>query len=150
MSEALSAGIRLIAIDLDHTLLTSDLTLSPADRSAMEHVASTGVQIALATGRMPRAALRYADLLPGLVHYIISYNGAITLNARRRAPIHAVPLDLASVWPVSNSLWDGATTWSSSLATMCVRPWRMVTTRSCATMSAGQARPSHRSTWLNS
>ena len=41
---------RLVAVDLDGTLIGSDLKISEADRAAIGHVVAAGLHIVLATG----------------------------------------------------------------------------------------------------
>lgn len=53
-------GIRLLALDLDDTLLRRDLTISYRTRSALKKVEGAGVIVVLASGRAPRAMERYA------------------------------------------------------------------------------------------
>ena len=47
--------IRLVALDLDDTLLRPDLTISPLCRQALQETAARGVKITIASGRMYRA-----------------------------------------------------------------------------------------------
>jgi hypothetical protein len=66
--------VRLLALDLDGTILTPDLRLSPRTRTAVAAALAAGVHVTIATGRMYRSTLRYAlDLsLPGP---LICYQG---------------------------------------------------------------------------
>ncbi len=54
---------RLLALDVDGTLLRSDNTLSERNRRALERARSAGWQIALATGKPPWAIVRLAEAL---------------------------------------------------------------------------------------
>lgn len=67
--------IRLVALDIDGTLLTSANRLSPAVAAAVRAVDERGVAVALATGRWYESARRWAERL-GLAAPIISHNGA--------------------------------------------------------------------------
>jgi Cof subfamily protein (haloacid dehalogenase superfamily) len=67
---------RLVAVDLDGTLLRSDHSISPANRRAVQRLRDIGVHVVIASGRMHQATTRYADEL-GLEEPIISYNGAM-------------------------------------------------------------------------
>ncbi len=69
------ARIRLVALDIDGTLLTSANRLSPAVAEAVRAVAGRGVAVVLATGRWYESARRWAGRL-GLTAPIISHNGA--------------------------------------------------------------------------
>ncbi|MGH9350762.1 MAG: Cof-type HAD-IIB family hydrolase [Terriglobia bacterium] len=68
-------SVRLIAIDLDGTLLTSRGEISPENRAAIQEAAAEGAQIVIVTGRRFDSALRYAEEL-GLGTVLISSNGA--------------------------------------------------------------------------
>jgi Cof subfamily protein (haloacid dehalogenase superfamily) len=69
--------IRLLATDIDGTLLNSEFRISDADLAALHRVHNDGVEIVLVTGRRHTFALPIARLL-GFDLWIISSNGAIT------------------------------------------------------------------------
>jgi hypothetical protein len=69
-------GIKLIAVDLDDTLLDPGLRITPRVKQAVRRAAERNVTVALATGRMFRAALPYAEEL-GLTAPLITYQGAL-------------------------------------------------------------------------
>jgi Cof subfamily protein (haloacid dehalogenase superfamily) len=72
--------IRLIAVDLDDTLLAPDLTIPDPTRDAIRRAFGRGVAVTVATGRMLRSALPYAlDL--GLTLPLVTYNGALVKTA---------------------------------------------------------------------
>jgi Cof subfamily protein (haloacid dehalogenase superfamily) len=71
--------IQMLAIDLDDTLLRSDLTISLRTRSAIRKAESLGCVVVLASGRIPSAMEQFVRLLglhkrPG---YLICNNGAM-------------------------------------------------------------------------
>jgi Cof subfamily protein (haloacid dehalogenase superfamily) len=68
--------IRLIAMDLDGTLVGSDLVLRPRTVAAFRAAIGSGVQISIATGRMARSARPFAEAL-GQTAPIIAYQGAL-------------------------------------------------------------------------
>jgi hydroxymethylpyrimidine pyrophosphatase-like HAD family hydrolase len=72
-------SIRLIAIDLDGTLLGDDGRVSPRNLAALHAAHARGVQLAIATGRRHSFAMRVLRPL-GLHHdsILISSNGTIT------------------------------------------------------------------------
>ena len=74
-------GIRLIALDLDGTLLNSRGELSSRNRRAIDEARAAGVAVALVTGRRFRDA-RPLALELGLDVPVISHNGALTKHAR--------------------------------------------------------------------
>ncbi len=69
-------AIRLIAIDLDGTLLNSNSEVSTANREALAAAHGRGIHIAVATGRRSHAARNYLQQLPCPVT-LISSNGAM-------------------------------------------------------------------------
>lgn len=71
--------IRLIAIDIDGTLLDSRGQLPPAHREAIVDASQRGVAIALVTGRSFHFARPIADLLPVPLTLIVN-NGAVVKN----------------------------------------------------------------------
>ena len=79
-------AIRLIAIDIDGTLLNSSFQVSAADLRALQDAHSRGVEIALVTGRRHQFALPVASSL-GFSVTLISSNGAI-INSSDGAVVH--------------------------------------------------------------
>ena len=69
-------SIRLIALDLDGTLINSRWEISEKDIEALAAAVERGVQIVVVTGRRPRAAAPYVAKLPFPVAMITS-NGAL-------------------------------------------------------------------------
>jgi len=70
---------KMVAIDLDDTLLADDLTISPQTIEAIQQSVNKGVVVTLATGRMYRSALKYAKEIR-LDVPIITYQGAYVKN----------------------------------------------------------------------
>jgi Cof subfamily protein (haloacid dehalogenase superfamily) len=68
--------IRLLALDLDGTLVDQDLILRPRTRAAILEATRRGVHVALATGRMATSAQPFATEL-GLRDPIVAYQGAL-------------------------------------------------------------------------
>ena len=73
----MTRSVRLIAIDIDGTLLDSKAQISQANLDALRRAHEAGVEIALVTGRLHSFALPVAELL-GFKLWIISSNGAVT------------------------------------------------------------------------
>jgi len=73
----LNRSVRLIAIDIDGTLLDSKAQISQANLDALRRAHQAGVEIILVTGRRHRFALPVAESL-GFELWIISSNGAVT------------------------------------------------------------------------
>ena len=74
-------AIRLIAVDLDGTLLNSQKRISDADREALEAARARGVEIVPVTGRNYTFALPIIQRLPFDVPLIAS-NGALIRSTR--------------------------------------------------------------------
>jgi len=73
-------SIRLIAVDIDGTLLNSSFQVSDANLQALLDAHERGVEIALVTGRRHHFALPVADSL-GFSVTLISSNGAVTRSS---------------------------------------------------------------------
>jgi Cof subfamily protein (haloacid dehalogenase superfamily) len=69
--------IRLLAIDIDGTLLNPDFKISPVDMAALRRVNSEAVEVVVVTGRRHTFALPIVQQL-GFDLWIISSNGALT------------------------------------------------------------------------
>ncbi|MBO8129376.1 MAG: HAD family phosphatase [Peptococcaceae bacterium] len=87
---------RLIAIDLDDTLLGKDLVIAPRNLQAIRHAKEKGVIVTLATGRMHRSAAAVAQQI-GIGGPIIAYQGASVKNVTTGEVLvhYTVPLALA-------------------------------------------------------
>jgi Cof subfamily protein (haloacid dehalogenase superfamily) len=68
--------IRLIALDLDGTLVDDELELRERTIAAARAAVERGVSVSIVTGRMTTSALRFARRL-GLVDPMVGYQGAI-------------------------------------------------------------------------
>ena len=68
--------IRLVALDIDGTLVDDDLHLSPRVVAAVREAARRGIAVVLATGRIATSALPYAREL-GLTLPVIASQGAL-------------------------------------------------------------------------
>lgn len=66
---------KLVAMDMDGTLLNSDKYISEENKKILNEIRNLGVKISFCTGRLFTSARGYAKLLGGKV-YIISCNGA--------------------------------------------------------------------------
>ena len=69
-------AIKLIAIDLDDTLLDNRQQLSPRTLTVLKQAMRKGVAVTIATGRMFQSALPFATEL-GIELPLITYNGAL-------------------------------------------------------------------------
>ena len=85
--------IRLVAIDLDGTLLSSRKSITPKTHTAIRAALAKGVHIVLATARPPRSVRDYYGALK-LKTPTINYNGALIWDEIRRKTVDHVPLDV--------------------------------------------------------
>jgi Cof subfamily protein (haloacid dehalogenase superfamily) len=76
-SYVLRPPIRLLAIDIDGTLLNPQFQISELDMAALRRANQEGVEVVLATGRRHMFALSIAQQL-GFDVWLISSNGAVT------------------------------------------------------------------------
>lgn len=67
--------IKMIALDLDNTLLMKDLTVPQETMHVLHRAAAQGVYVVIASGRMYAAAKRYADMI-GSTDPVVSCNGS--------------------------------------------------------------------------
>lgn len=73
----MTVAVRLIALDMDGTLLNNALEITPHTRDVLREARARGVTVVLATGRMHCSARPYARAL-GLGDVpLVSYNGAL-------------------------------------------------------------------------
>ena len=81
------APIRLIASDLDGTLLRSDGTISARTRDAIRAAEDRGIAFAFVTARPPRYIEGLAEAA-GVTGMAVCSNGAILYDIARRAVLH--------------------------------------------------------------
>lgn len=88
---------RLIAIDLDDTLLTDDLEVTEATRQTMTEAIAQGAHITIATGRMFDSAQKIARQV-GLNVPIITYQGSLIKNLLDEDVLYerSVPAEIAT------------------------------------------------------
>ena len=92
--------VRIIALDLDDTLLKNDITISDYTVSVLQRVAAAGIYVVLASGRTDNAILTYVRRLDiaGFEQgrYMIAQNGASIsdLHARKTIYEHHVDTDV--------------------------------------------------------
>lgn len=94
-----TANYRLVAIDLDDTLLDNDLKISERAKKAIWRAREQGVQVTLATGRMFRSAVPYAREL-GINLPLITYQGALVRNSHSGEVLYHRPVPRQLVRPV--------------------------------------------------
>lgn len=88
------AGVRLLATDLDGTLLLPDGSVGPRTRAAIDRLADSPVDLVLVTGRPPRWISPVADMT-GHRGTAICANGAVVLDLTAERVVDSFPLDAA-------------------------------------------------------
>ncbi len=83
---------KMIAVDMDGTLLGSDCTVSERNARAIRAAMDKGVRIVLATGRPIQGARDYISEL-GLGGAVITYNGAVIVDAHTEKIIFEQSMD---------------------------------------------------------
>ncbi len=93
MSQAASqtSPVKLIAFDLDGTLLTTDKRLTRENLLALTRAAELGIELVPATGRFYGAIPESVRSLPFL-HYAIAINGAQIYDVRTGRPVFRAEL----------------------------------------------------------
>lgn len=84
-------SIKLIAFDLDGTLLNKDHQLAAKTIEAVEKVRQKGIRTLVATGRMYCSAKPHIKKL-GMEDPIITYNGALVVDPKQNSPLFHEPI----------------------------------------------------------
>lgn len=89
-------NIRLIAMDMDDTLLRDDWSISERTVQSIQQARKQGVHVTIATGRMPASVRPYAQQL-GLDVPVITYNGAMVQEALSEKVLYrkVIPIETA-------------------------------------------------------
>ena len=87
--------IKLIAIDLDGTLLDSNRELSKQSYQAIQDAKAAGIQVVLCTGRPLRSMNYLLDEigLKGENDLAITYNGGLIQKTKTGEVVHELTLD---------------------------------------------------------
>lgn len=88
--------LKLIATDLDGTLIGRDLAVSERNKKAIKRAQDAGIHVVMATGRMFRATLPYAHEC-GITTPLITYQGAWIRDHRTSEDLYhqTIPMTLA-------------------------------------------------------
>lgn len=75
---------KLIAIDLDDTLLNDNVEISTANLEALKYASSKGVKIVICTGRATNSVKRYIEQIESYENedFVIVYNGSIITSSK--------------------------------------------------------------------
>lgn len=109
--------IKLLALDMDDTLLDHDLRISPENQRALTAAEELGVKLVLASGRAPESLAPFARFLgmerrPG---YLIAYNGSQILASDTGEVEWEVKLGPALL----AETWDLAAAFGQPIQTYC-------------------------------
>lgn len=85
-------GYRMLALDIDGTLLNSAGELTPRVRKAITSAARTGIMVTLATGRNVRAVLPIAEALE-ITAPLVTSNGSVVIRPASRQVYFHKPLE---------------------------------------------------------
>jgi len=99
----ITPSIRLVAIDLDDTLLNHEKEISHENLKALNDAQKQGIIISLVTGRMYIAATRFAKAL-GLDVPIVTYQGGLIRTGLSHQTLFEAPLSIDSTLAVSQVL----------------------------------------------
>lgn len=91
---------KLVAIDMDGTLLNSENEISKRTIKAIKRAKEQGTHIVISTGRILKSALHYAELL-NLRNPIVACNGAIIVDESQNI-IYEKSLDKDKVRDIAN------------------------------------------------
>lgn len=115
-------AIKLIAIDMDGTLLLPDHTISPAVKNAIAAARARGVNVVLTTGRPYAGVHSYLKELhmeqPG--DYCITYNGALVQKAADGSTVAQTALsydDYRFLEKLSREVGSHSTRWTAPRCT---------------------------------
>jgi len=95
----MSLDYKLIAIDLDDTLLRDDLSISERNIKAIRDAVDKGVKVILASGRATQSVTRYLDKL-GLELPVIAYQGARVVDTKTGAVMVERELEYSQAIPI--------------------------------------------------
>lgn len=89
--------IKMVAADLDDTLLNSKSVLSPGTIATLRRVVDKGIQLVLCSGRSDAAMLPFIRVLNIAGHqegrFIVSFNGAEVFDLHKRMAIYRATVD---------------------------------------------------------
>lgn len=80
--------IRAILLDLDGTLLSSELSVSPENTQALSDVLQKGIRVFLASGRPSQAIVKFVNLL-SLEGIVLASNGGCVVDVNNHQVIFA-------------------------------------------------------------
>ena len=87
---------KLLAVDVDGTLVGKDGTISVEDREALAKAGDLGIQVSLSTGRTAQGCLRIINYLSLDGHHIF-FDGALVSNPEQGEEVYVQPISKAVV-----------------------------------------------------
>lgn len=96
---------KLIAFDIDDTLLNREKKVTPRTKAALMNAQENGLKLCVASGRLPYGVRPYAEELDVLSHggYYLGFNGGAVLNSKNEL-IGSTYLDSKYIEPVYDIL----------------------------------------------
>lgn len=89
---------RLIALDVDGTLLNDHHELSAANKESIQQAAKNGAEFVLCTGRGPVNTIPIMEDM-GLNGFVITHNGAATVDIKTRKVVDQFPIQAEELVP---------------------------------------------------
>ncbi|WP_217428108.1 HAD family hydrolase [Microlunatus speluncae] len=102
---SLGGGVRLVATDLDGTLLDDRLTVSPRTRAALDAVRAAGIVVVPVTARQPRGTRMIAEQ-GGFTEWALCGNGAQCVHLGTGEVMFEAYVDVAVQRAVAEALAD--------------------------------------------
>jgi len=96
MSAPAPTDIRLVALDLDGTLLDSNKKIDAETLAALHDLSARGVQVVIASARPPRGVRHLYQLLH-LSNWQVNYNGALIWDEPAQKPVFHRPMPAALI-----------------------------------------------------
>ena len=90
------AKYSLIALDMDGTLLNSNMQVSRANQDAIRRACASGRHVALSTGRCLAELRETLEILPE-IRYLVCENGSCIYDYHQKNILHLAPLDAQEV-----------------------------------------------------
>lgn len=100
---------KLVAVDMDGTLLNKDSIISEENRRAIEKARSLGVKVVIASGRPLKGLYRYLKELNMISEddYVVAFNGALVQNVKTGEVLYEASMsneDLDYLYSLSQNL----------------------------------------------
>lgn len=106
-----SVDIRLLALDLDGTIVGHDNQISDRVRQAIQAAQAKGIQVAIATGRMYISAHKYHQTIASKLP-LVAYNGAFIQDPFTNQILHHLPVPAQTAVALLDALeqpqWNSA------------------------------------------